>query len=155
MPATDYWLDQFGKRHDATSYPALYRVSLLLLQIGVVALLWSLPVPVELQKISPLLNWGSMFLMASLVYYFIMSVALGLGMIPFVFGIAALQAWLAALPVTVPYVASTLIGCGVAGLVFGRLTHGGARAVLQDVQLMMIAPVWLLSVLYRRAGIPY
>jgi hypothetical protein len=29
------------------------------------------------------------------------------------------------------------------------------QAVLRDIQLMMIAPVWLLSNLYRKIGIPF
>jgi hypothetical protein len=52
-------------------------------------------------------------------------------------------------------VAAGLTGGAVIGLWLGQYAKGGIRAVLQDIQLMMIAPVWLLSVLYRRLGIPY
>jgi hypothetical protein len=48
-----------------------------------------------------------------------------------------------------------MIGVGVAGLSLGHYEAGGLRAVLRDVQLVMIAPLWLLSNIYRRLGIPF
>jgi len=155
MDDTDTWLSEFAKRHDNASSPGVYWISLLFLLTGVAGLLWSLPIPAEFLRISPLLNWGSAFLMASLVYYFIISVSLGIGMVPFVWGVGALQFWLSGQAAPLGYVASVLIGAGIAGLSLGHYTAGGLRAVLRDVQLVMIAPVWLLSKLYRRLRIPF
>jgi hypothetical protein len=52
-------------------------------------------------------------------------------------------------------VASGLLISGTIGLWLGQRNKGGLRPVIQDLQLMMIGPAWLLSVFYRRAGIPY
>ena len=41
------------------------------------------------------------------------------------------------------------------GLWLGHRNEQGLRPVLQDLQVMMIGPAWLLSVLYRRVGIPF
>ena len=155
MDDTDSWLDKFAERHDKASSPAVYWISLLFLMIGVAGLLWSLPIPAEFSKISPLLNWGSAFLMASLVYYFIISVSLGIGMVPFIWGIGVLQYWISGQAVPLGYASSVLIGLSVAGLSLGHYAAGGLRAVLADVQLVMIAPLWLLSNIYRRLGIPF
>jgi hypothetical protein len=43
----------------------------------------------------------------------------------------------------------------VAGIYFGHHASGGVRAVLRDIQLLMIGPIWLLSRLYRRLGIAF
>jgi hypothetical protein len=70
-----------------------------ILVLGTVGILWSLPVPEEFARISPVLNWGSVFLMAAVVYYFIISIPLAIGMLPFVAGITAMMigpAWLLA-----------------------------------------------------------
>ena len=48
-----------------------------------------------------------------------------------------------------------LFALSLAGLWLGQRGNGGFRAVIHDIQLMMIAPLWLLSVLYKRLGIPY
>ena len=44
---------------------------------------------------------------------------------------------------------------GAIGLWLGHRNEPGLRPVLKDLQLMMIGPAWLLSVLYRRLGIPF
>ena len=154
MHSPDSWLAEFGERQLDTDNPGIYWAAQISLLVGVVALLWALPVPDEFLKISPALNWGTLFLMAALVYYFIISISLGVGMVPFTIGIAVLQIWLANRAYQPAYLAATLIGVGIGGLYFCRYASGGLRAALRDVQLIMIAPIWLLSNIYRRIGIP-
>jgi hypothetical protein len=48
-----------------------------------------------------------------------------------------------------------LLLAGIIGLWLGHRNKKGFGAVLEDVQLIMIGPAWLLSVIYRRFGIPY
>ena len=149
------WLTEFGARQDSVGNPGVYWLSLMLLLVGTVGLLWSLPIPAEFSDISPLMNWGTAFLMAAAVYYFIISLSLGLGMIFFIVGVASIQLSLSELPVRAEYASSVMTGIGVGGLCFGRYANGGTRAVLCDIQLVMIAPAWMLSNLYRRLGIPF
>ena len=155
MPETDQWLIKYGENHRDVGNAGLYWPAVPLLVVGMVGLLWSLPVPEAFINISPFLNWGTTFLMATVVYYFIISVSLAIGMLPFMFGVAALASWLNASQYPLIWVSAGLTGGAVLGLWLGQYGRGGIRAVLQDIQLMMIAPVWLLSVLYRRLGIPY
>ena len=122
--------------------------------LGVIGLLWSLPIPEEFFEISPLLNWGSAFLMATAVYYFIISIPLAIGLLPFVLGFAWLQLWLEQSDYSPIHVCAGLLAAGVIGLWLGHHRQRSIRAVLQDLQLIMIGPAWLMSVLYRRIGIP-
>ena len=155
MPETDRWLAEYGDNHRDIAHPAAYWPAVLLLVIGTVGMLWSLPVPQAFAEISPVLNWGSAFLMAAVVYYFILSVTLALGMLPFVIGVSALQLLLVASKWPLSGVSLALVVLAVAGLYLGHHAAGGLRAVFRDVQLMMIGPAWLLANLYRRLGIPY
>lgn len=155
MPETDRWLAEYGEHHQEIKFAGIYWVAVLTLVVGTVGMLWSLPVPVEFARISPLMNWGSCFLMAAVVYYFIISMPLAIGMLPFVFGVAAVQIWLTDSPWSIVQVSSTLFLLSLAGLYLGHRGHGGLGAVFRDIQLMMIAPVWLLSNLYKRFGIPF
>jgi hypothetical protein len=153
---TDTWLAEYGEDHRDISFAAIYWVSVVVLVFSTVGLLWVLPVPAEFEQISPLLNWGSTFLMAAAVYYFIISMPLAIGMLPFVFGIAALQVRVQQSPWPLSYVAAILFAASVVGIYLGRSSSDGTmRAVMRDIQLMMIAPAWLLSNLYRRLGIPF
>jgi hypothetical protein len=155
MTDTDIWLTEFGERQNEVRNPMMFWISLMLVLIGITGILWSLPIPLEFERISPLLNWGSAFLMAAVVYYFIISLPLGFGMLPFVLGVGVLQVWISDQAVRPEFVSSVMVGAGIAGLSLGHYESGGMRAVLRDVQLIMIAPLWLLSDIYRRLGIPY
>lgn len=154
MSETHRWLSDYGDTHRDISSPAIYWSAVLILVPGTVGMLWSLPIPQAFADISPLLNWGSVFLMVSLVYYFIISLPLAIGMMPFLLAVAALVMVLSQSDVSVAGISLGMVVLALTGIYFGHHAGGGAGAVLRDVQLMMIGPVWLLSTLYRRLGIP-
>ena len=94
MPETDRWLSDFGNRQRNIAHAPVYWLAVPVLILGTVGLLWSLPVPNEFREISPVLNWGSAFLLSAVVYYFIISLPLAFGMLPFVLAVAAFHLWL-------------------------------------------------------------
>ncbi len=155
MSESDGWLERYERSHSDLSNPVVYWAAVPMVVVGTVGLLWYLPIPAEFAQISPLLNWGSAFLMAATIYYFIISLSLAIGMLPFVLGLASMQLWLTGSQYPALGVSTGLLVAGVVGLALGRRGKGTARAVLQDLQLMMIGPVGLLSAIYRRFGIPY
>ena len=155
MNEIDGWLKHYEDTHQDLSYPVVYWAAVPMVVLGTVGILWTLPIPDEFFQISPLLNWGTAFLMAAAVYYFIISVSLAIGMLPFVLGVAGIEAWLQQSDFSLTRVSLGLLTGGIIGLWMGHRKKGSLRPVLQDLQLMMIGPAWLLSVLYRRIGIPY
>jgi len=155
MTEIDSWLEHYAESHGDLTNPAIYWIGVPLVVLGTVGLLWQLPVPDAFLDISPLFNWGTAFLMAAVVYYFIISVALAIGMLPFVVGAAGVQLWLARSGFAPLEVSIGLLAAGIIALWLGHLRHGVVVPVLRDLQLMMIAPAWMLSVLYRRLGIPF
>ena len=151
---TDQWLSDYGDSHADMANPGIYWLSVPILVLGTVGILWSLPIPEEFVEISPVLNWGSAFLMAAVVYYFIISVSLAIGMLPFVAGVTAMQYWLADSSLSLVRISSGMCVASIVGLYLGHHKKGGIKAVFHDIQLMMIAPAWLLANVYRRLGIP-
>jgi hypothetical protein len=152
---TDQWLVDYGISQAELRYPLVHRLAIVTSVFGLVGLLWSLPVPVEFRDISPFLNWASAFLMAAVVYYFIIATALAIGMLPFAVGLAAGSWWLEQSARSLELIAALALLLGIGGLIVGRDGRGGAHAVMRDIQLLMIGPVWQLSRLYRRLGIPF
>ena len=118
------------------------------------AVLMALPVPAQFYEISPLLNWGSAFLMAAAVYYFIISLSIAIGMLPFIIGVGYVHVWLEASPYSPVTASAGFLVAGVLGLLLGQRRNRPFIRLFQDLQMMMIGPAWLLSVLYRRMGIP-
>lgn len=155
MAETDSWLKLYEDTHQDLTYPVIFWAAVPMVVLGTVGILWSLPIPDEFFEISPLLNWGTAFLMAAAVYYFIISVSLAIGMLPFILGVAGIQAWLTQSDFSPLRVSISLFVAGIIGLWMGHRNKSSLRPVLQDLQLMMIGPAWLLSVLYRRIGIPF
>lgn len=152
MSRPNDWLERFEKALNDLKNPFVYWVAMPMLIVGIVSMLSSLPVPDEFARISPLLNWGSAFLMAAAVYYFIISLSLALGLMPVLLGIAVIPAIVANRGYPLRGVATALLIAGVVGLLLGRA--GRVSQVLRDLQLIMIGPAWLLSRMYRRFGIP-
>ncbi len=155
MTDIDSWLDRYEANHQDLRNPVVYWAAVPMVVLGTVGVFWALPVPPEFFEISPLLNWGSAFLMATAIYYFIISLPLAIGMLPFLLGLAACQVWLTQSPYPPLGVSVGLLAAGAVGLWLGRRGPGSIRAVLQDFQLMMIGPAWLLSVVYKRFGVPF
>ena len=148
----DNWLSRYQQSHVDLRNPLVFWVAVPMAVTGLVGVLWSLPIPAEFQRISPLLNWGSAFLMVSAIYYFIISLSLAIGLLPFLLGLAAIHLWLLASGLPAVGTSIALLVAGIVGLALGR--GDNIRTLIEDLQLMMIGPAWLLSVLYRRFGIP-
>ncbi len=155
MSEIDDWLARYERTHEGLRNPVVYWAAVPMVVLGTVGLLWHLPVPPEFVEISPLLNWGSAFLMATAIYYFIISLSLAIGMLPFLLGLAAVHMWLLQSPWPQLGVSVALLVAGAVGLWLGRSGPGRTRALLQDFQLMMIGPAWLLSVIYKRFNVPF
>jgi len=148
----DNWLARYEQSYQSLRNPVAYWASISMLVLGLTALLWALPIPDEFQNISPLLNWGSAFLMVTAIYYFIISLSLAIGLLPFLLGLASIQMWLTTSGLPATAISAGLLAAGTVGLL---LCRGGAlRPVMQDFQLMMLAPAWTLSLLFRHFGIP-
>ena len=155
MSEIDNWLERYEQSHQDLTNPIVYWAAVPMVVLGTVGLLWSLPVPVQFVEISPLLNWGSAFLMATAIYYFIISLSLAIGMLPFLLGLAAVQLWLTDSQWPAFGTSIALLVAGTVGLWLGRRGPSVVRAVLRDFQLMMIGPLWLLSVMYKRFRMPF
>ena len=155
MSEIESWLERYEGTHRDLANPLVYWAAVPMIVIGTVGVLWYLPTPFEFYEISPLLNWGTAFLMATAIYYFIISLSLAIGMLPFLLGLAAVHSWLAASPYPQLGVSIALLVSGTIGLWLGRRGKGSTLGILQDFQLMMIGPLWLLSVLYKRFNVPF
>lgn len=122
---------------------------------GLIAWLWALPTPEAFRTTGPALNWGTVFLMATIVYYFILSISLAFGALPFVAAIAVLNAWLDRHGLPLGQIGCTAFVCALAWQLFASRQSDRGTALGPRLQHLMIGPLWLLAAVYRRARIPY
>ncbi len=155
LKSPDQWFDEYGESHRHPINKALHWVCVPLIVISLVGLLWSLPVPQAFREISPALNWGTAFIMAATVYYFILSLSLALGMLPFVVLVVLVVGWLDRVEWPLWSLSGAIFVIAWAGQFVGHALEGRKPSFFKDMQFLMIGPVWLLGSLYRRLGIPY
>ncbi len=145
------WLEEYEESILKDCNLIVFLLAVNFIIIGITGLLWSLPLPEEIKKISPLLNWSTMFLMVTAVYYFIISISIGIGSIPFLLALSAIQMKIDNANLPILEMSTSLIIFGTFFLAIYR--KGSFTAIIKDFQLIMIGPAWLLSLLYKRYGI--
>lgn len=151
----DTWLEAYGSiRTTRPTHPSEW-LGTPLAVAGLVAWLWALPTPVAFGATGSALNWGTVFLMATVVYYFILSISLAFGMLPFVAAVAVLSAWLDRQGLPLGQIGCTAFVCALAWQLVASSHPPGGAAIGSRLQHLMIGPLWLLAAAYRRAGIPY
>lgn len=154
MSLADQWLAEYSKTHAETD-PVPHWLYVPLATLSFVGLLWFAPVPPAFAEHTPALNWGALLLMAVVVYYFIVSMSLAVGTLPFIVLAVIALTWLERLDVAL----APICGALFASLWLGRCALRWLRSrpafAGAELQLLMIGPLWLLARLYRRLGIPY
>jgi uncharacterized membrane protein YGL010W len=155
LTRVDDWLDEYGDSHRNPVNKAIHWVCVPLIALTVIGLLWALPVPEALASISPVMNWGMLFMMASVVYYFILSPSLGLGMVAVLASFSAALLWLDSLATPLWKICAVIFALAWVGQFIGHAVEGKRPSFFKDLQFLMIGPMWLLSFVYRRLGIRY
>ncbi len=155
MRSTQDWLDEYSESHQNPVNKAVHWVCVPLIALTVIGMLWSLPVPSTFSDISPMLNWGMFFMMASVVYYFILSPSLALGMLAVIAAFTGILVWLDGFATPLWVISLVIFVLAWIGQFIGHHVEGAKPSFFKDLQFLMIGPMWLLSFVYRRLGIPY
>jgi uncharacterized membrane protein YGL010W len=154
MRGTAYWLDEYSSSHRNPINKGLHWICVPLIVWSLIGLLWSLPAPGRAQL--EYANWASYAVAAAVLYYAALSMPLALGILPvlaaMLFSVDAFSQ-LAHVPLWA--VSTAVFVLAWLGQFIGHAVEGKRPSFFQDVQFLLIGPIWLLAALYRRAGIPY
>ncbi|MEL6868772.1 MAG: Mpo1-like protein [Pseudomonadota bacterium] len=153
--SVQYWLDAYAVSHQNPVNKRIHWICVPAIVVSLIGMLWTLPVPSAVADVSPMLNWGSAFLVASLLYYVVLSPRLALGMLPVVVLILAIVAWMASLSVSLLALSIGIFVVAWIGQFIGHKIEGQKPSFLEDVQFLMIGPLWILSAVFRQLGIRY
>jgi uncharacterized membrane protein YGL010W len=156
MRSVTAWLNDYGDSHRNPTNKFLHWICVPVIAWCVIGLLWSLPAPEALRTVLPAANWGSLTVLAALIYYALLSVRLALGALP----VLAAMLWSierlerrGSPPLLA--VCAVLFVIAWIGQFIGHAIEGKRPSFLEDVQFLMIGPLWLLADLYRRLGMRY
>lgn len=151
----DEWADRYGElRLSGPGSPNAW-LGIPLTIAALVGMLWSVPVPAALGLASPVLNFATLFLMATFVYYCVLSLSLALAGLVFLIAAAVPGAWLDQADLPVWAVSSAVFAPAFAWQLVETRRATGRLMIARNLQYLMLGPVWLLRGAYRTLGLAY
>lgn len=149
-------LSEYGESHRNPWNKLIHWICVPVIVWTVVALLWSIPFPAALQSDVFPINWATVALVLAQIYYFRLSIKLGLGLMLY----NVLMLWLTALietnsPWPLWKLALTVFVIAWIGQFIGHMIEGKRPSFFKDVQFLLIGPAWLMAFIYRALGINY
>lgn len=151
----DEWVDRYAElKPGGPGDPGAW-LGIPLLVAALIGMLWSAPVPPAFRDVSPAINYATLFIMATFVYYCILSVSLGLGafVLLLVATIPSVLADRADLPLGPS--ATVLFVTVFAWQLTGTKLATGRMLIVRNLQYLMLGPMWLIRETYRHLGLGY
>ncbi|HRX87808.1 MAG TPA: DUF962 domain-containing protein [Steroidobacteraceae bacterium] len=155
MRTVQQWLDEYGASHQHPTNKRLHWLCVPPIVLTVIGFLWALPVPAAARTAGSWLNWGTLAIVLSVAYYSWLSPRLAMGATVALVALAAIVAWLDRLAWPLWGICLGIFVVAWIGQFIGHAIEGKRPSFFKDVQFLLIGPLWLLSFLYRRAGIRY
>ncbi|MCH5377272.1 MAG: DUF962 domain-containing protein [Planctomycetes bacterium] len=156
MRAIDLLLDEYGESHRNRLNKVIHWICVPVIVWTVVALLWSIPFPLDIGSGIVPLNWAVVALVLAQIYYFRLSRRLGMGLLLY----NLLMLWLTAgvekwAPWPLWQIAVGAFVLAWIGQFIGHVFEGKRPSFFKDLQFLLIGPAWLMSFVYRKAGLAY
>jgi uncharacterized membrane protein YGL010W len=151
MRTAQEWLDAYGESHQNPINKKIHWVCIPWIMISVLGLLATIPSPFD----NPWLSWATGVAALAIGYYALISIPLAIGMAVISAIMLGVVQVLTGLPV--PLWVSSLVIFVVAWIFqfIGHKIEGKKPSFFEDLQFLLIGPMWLLAAIYRRAGIGY
>ena len=153
------WLEAYGESHQNAVNKAIHWVCVPLIMLSLIALLAELPLPGILlplfpEGVSAYAHWGALLLLGALLYYLSLSLSLSLGMLGLSCALLLFAEGLSALPLPRWQSALGIFIAAWVGQFIGHHIEGKKPSFLEDIQFLLIGPLWLMSFIYRVLRIP-
>jgi len=154
MKTLETWLSEYGESHQNPLNKAIHWVCIPLIFFSVVGFLYLIELPFEVTS-GLKLNMAMVAVLLVTLYYMVLSKTLWIGMMLFAAACIAVcyQITISALPLgwisLVVFVLAWIVQF------YGHNVEGKKPSFIKDLQFLMIGPAWLMSFLYKKAGLSY
>ena len=141
MKNIDEWFEAYGESHQNPTNKLIHWVCVPSILFSIIGILWSL---------SPLLAWVAMI--ASLLFYFKLSINLSLAMIVVYIAMSFLASAIGSLLFTFSV---TLFVVSWIAQFMGHRIEGKKPSFFDDLKFLLVGPVWCLGFLFRKWNLSY
>ena len=142
------WLDEYGESHQNPINKTIHWICVPLIMISLIGLLWPIDLPMNI-------NLGIALIFFATIYYLSMSYKMFLGMILVGFCIISCVKYLESLSLPLWQSSLSIFVLAWVGQFIGHKIEGKKPSFFEDIQFLLIGPMWLLSFIYRKIGIKY
>lgn len=153
MRTINQWLDEYGESHKNETNKTIHWICVPTIFFTIVGLLYCIKLPLWLGVVQ--LNVAMIVLVLVTLYYLRLSKTIWIGML--LFGAVCLAICYAIETYTSAplwLVSVVLFVLAWIGQFYGHKVEGKKPSFLKDLQFLMIGPMWLMSFVYKKAGIP-
>lgn len=145
-------LNEYSEGHQNRINKKIHWVCVPAIMFSLLGLLWSLPFPF---KTSSLINWATVLITLSLIYYFFLSWKLAIGMLFSSLFMILIFRWMDGFSVPLWQIAIAVYIVAWIGQFIGHHIEGKRPSFFKDIQFLLIGPVWLLADVYRKIRLSY
>jgi uncharacterized membrane protein YGL010W len=154
--SADQWFVEYGECHHNFTNEVIHWICIPAIMLSLLGLLWSIPMPTSWGHFADYANAATLFLAIALAFYFRLSPPLAAGMLAVAVVFLGLIIGYQRTGLTPVWMVAVSIFVAAWILQFvGHKIEGKKPAFFQDLQFLLIGPLWLLGFIYRRVGIPY
>lgn len=151
MKTIQQWLDDYGASHRNHTNKLIHWICVPAIFFSIVGFLYAVPLPIP--GMSGLITLAHVALLLLLIYYVRLSPSLAAGML--VIGIICLWLWrlIALTGLVIWQAALGIFVLAWIGQFIGHKIEGAKPSFFKDLQFLLIGPAWLMSFIYKKAGI--
>jgi uncharacterized membrane protein YGL010W len=152
MKSIQQWLAEYGESHQNETNKTIHWICVPAIFFSVVGLLHCIKLPITVFNTH--LSMAFIVLAMAIVYYFLLSRTLWIGMLLFGAACIGICLWIENLNF-IPLWAFCTITFVLAwiGQFYGHKIEGKKPSFLKDIQFLMMGPAWLMSFIYKKMGI--
>ncbi|HEY8957624.1 DUF962 domain-containing protein [Chitinophaga sp.] len=150
MRTIHQWLDEYGSSHRNHTNKLIHWICVPAIFFSIVGFLYAIPLPIGVHAY---ISVAHVALLLLIIYYLRLSPSLAGGML--LIGVICLWLWrlIAATPLVIWQVALFIFVLAWIGQFIGHKIEGAKPSFFKDLQFLLIGPAWLLSFIYKKAGI--
>ena len=149
MNSVQSWLDAYGDSHQNPINKKIHWICVPLIMLSLLGLLW----PISLESYG-YVNATTVLIFFVSIYYFRLSISMGIGMLFISFAMLFIINYINQYELgLIPYL--TIFSISWAGQFIGHKIEGKKPSFFEDLQFLLIGPLWLLSQLYNTLKIKY
>ena len=149
MKPAEQWLSQYAETHQSSLNKRIHLICVPLILWSVTALLWAIPSS-DTWGDRPLLNWSTLALMLSMIFYVQLGFRYFLEMLAVAVVVSLANYGMAQAGWPLGWIASAVFVLAWIGQFYGHKVEGKKPSFFEDLFFLLIGPLWIIEHFIRR-----